>query len=77
MAWAGATACPMLIEIFGDDAPLRARERADEHLEKDGRERRKFWNAVSDAGAAAAVDPNRTSERLIYNHSDSCVHIQN
>ena len=55
MAWAGATACPMLIEIFGDDAPLRARERADEYRE-DGGEGCKFWNAVSDAATRLLVE---------------------
>ena len=42
-------AAAALIEMFGDEAPLRARERADEYLEEDSREGRKFWKAVSDA----------------------------
>ncbi len=42
-------AAAALIEMFGDEAPLRARERADEYREEDGEDGPKFWLAVADA----------------------------
>ena len=38
-----------IVEMFGDEAPLRARERAGEYTEKDGEDGPKFWLAVADA----------------------------
>jgi hypothetical protein len=49
-----------LIEMFGDEAPLRARERAGEYREQDGEGGPKFWMAVSDA-ATRQLDENRKS----------------
>ena len=36
-----------LVELFGDEAPLRARERASEYTQ--GEDGPKFWLAVADA----------------------------
>ena len=38
-----------LIELFGDEAPLRARECASEYTQEDGEDGPKFWLAVADA----------------------------
>ena len=38
-----------LIELFGDEAPLRARERAGEYRQEDGKDGPKFWLAVAEA----------------------------
>ena len=35
--------------MFGDDAPLRARERAGEYSQEEGEDGPKFWLAVADA----------------------------
>ena len=38
-----------LIEMFGGEAPLRARERASEYTQEDSEDGPKFWLAVADA----------------------------
>ena len=39
-----------LVELFGDDAPQRARGRAGEYPDSDaGRQSAKFWRAMADA----------------------------
>ena len=53
-------AAAALIEMFGDEAPLRARERAVEYREQDGEGGPSFWMAVSDA-ATRQLDENRKS----------------